>query len=307
MNTKRKCRAKSGSICDDSARSVQATDWIVISHIYLEKRIYWIWSGSSSYNMLPIPVELVFVLIGISLVAGIGCTTTGAGGIFVTIALYVFTSLSSAKIAGTAHIVFIAVGIVGAVGFTRSGELLGTDGRVLAAILSGTSIIGALIGVYLNAYLSRQLFSGLLGLLTVIIAGVLIYGQIRDLPSVVAVNVSATGGRLIFSIVGLSLGIAAGIVGIGGPILAVPVLVTLGVPLLLSLGVAQVQAIFISGFAASGYFLQDAISPFFATITTVPAVIGAISGWILAHHINPDYLELVLIIILFPLGIYLIA
>ena len=257
--------------------------------------------------MLPISVELVFVLIGISLVAGIGCTTTGAGGIFVTIALYIFTSLSSAEIAGTAHIVFIAVGIVGAVGFTRSGELLGTDGRVLAAILSGTSIIGALIGVYLNAYLSRQLFSGLLGILTVIIAGVLIYGQIRDLPSVVAVNVSATGGRLIFSVVGLFLGTTAGIVGIGGPILAVPVLVTLGVPLLLSLGVAQVQAIFISGFAASGYFLQDAISPFFATITTVPAVIGAICGWILAHHIDPDYLELVLSIMLIPLGIYLIS
>lgn len=257
--------------------------------------------------MLPIPIEFVVVLIGISLVAGIGCTTTGAGGIFVTIAFYVFTPLSSAEIAGTAHIVFIAVGIVGAVGFTRSGELLGTDGRVLAAILSGTSVIGALIGVYLNAYLSRRLFSILLGILTVVLASVLIYGQIRGLPSVVAVTVSATGGRLVFGLVGLLLGTTAGIVGIGGPILAVPVLVTLGVPLLLSLGVAQVQAIFISGFAASGYVLQDAISPFFAIIATVPAVIGAISGWVLAHRIDPDYLELVLSIVLLPVGIYLIA
>ncbi|RKD89291.1 sulfite exporter TauE/SafE family protein [Halopiger aswanensis] len=257
--------------------------------------------------MLPIPLELFCLLIVISLVAGIGCTTTGAGGILVTISLYVFTSLSSAEIAGTAHIVFIAVGIVGAIGFTRSGELLGTDGRALAAILSGTSILGALTGAYVNAYISHQLFSILLGTLTVIIGSVLFYGQIRDLPAVVTVDVSVTSGRLAFSGVGLFLGLTSGIVGIGGPILAVPVLVTLGVPLLLSLGVAQVQAIFISGFAASGYVLQDAISPFFATLTTVPAIIGAVSGWVLAHHVDPDHLELVLSIVLLPLGLYLLT
>lgn len=256
--------------------------------------------------MLPIPVELLFILIGISLVAGIGCTTTGAGGIFVTIALYVFTPLSSAEIAGTAHIVFVAVGIVGAVGFTRSGELLGTDGRVLAAILSGTSILGAVTGTYLNSYLSRQLFSILLGLLTVITGSILLYGQIRDLPSILTIDASAMSGRLIFSAVGLFLGITSGLMGIGGPILAVPAMVTLGIPLLLALGVAQVQAIFISGFAAGGYFFQGAMSPFFATVTTVPTVIGAIGGWILAHHVDPDQLELILGLLLIPVGVYLL-
>lgn len=256
--------------------------------------------------MLPIQVELFFVLIGISLVAGVGCTTTGAGGIFVTIALYVFTSLSSAEIAGTAHIVFIAVGVVGAVGFTRSGELLSTDGRVLAGILSGTSILGALTGSYLNAYIARQLFSIFLGVLTVITGSVLLYGQIRDIPSIVYIDTSARSGRLIFGTVGMFLGITSGLVGIGGPILAVPALVTLGVPVLLALGVAQVQAIFISGFAATGYFLQDAISPSFAIITTVPTVIGAGGGWVLAHHIDSDYLELILSPLLIAVGLYLI-
>ncbi|WP_306060625.1 sulfite exporter TauE/SafE family protein [Natronococcus wangiae] len=256
--------------------------------------------------MPPLPVELVLVLVGISLVAGVGCTTTGAGGVFVTIALYAFTPLSSAEIAGTAHVVFVAVGVVGAVGFARSGELLETDGRTLAAILSGTSVLGAVAGAYLNAYVSRRLFSILLGVLTVITGGVLLYGQIRDLRSIVAVDSSATSGRLVFGSVGLFLGITAGLVGIGGPILAVPALVTLGVPMLLALGIAQVQAIFISGFAASGYFVQEAISPFFATITTVPTVIGAIGGWLLAHHVDPDHLELVLSGILIPVGLYLI-
>ncbi|MDQ2052376.1 sulfite exporter TauE/SafE family protein [Natronolimnohabitans sp. A-GB9] len=257
--------------------------------------------------MPPLPVELVVVLVGISLLAGIGCTTTGAGGIFVTIALYVFTPLSSAEVAGTAHVVFVAVGFVGAIGFTRSGELLGADGRALAVILSTTSVLGAVSGAYLNAYVSRRLFSILLGTLTAVTGLVLLYGQFHDLPAIVAVDTDAIGGRLAFGSVGLFLGVASGLVGIGGPILAVPVLVTLGVPLLLSLGVAQVQAIFISGFAAGGYFAQDAISPFFAALTGIPTVVGAVGGWIIAHHVDPDHLELVLGGILIPTGLYLLV
>lgn len=258
-------------------------------------------------SVFPIPVDRVVVLVGIALVAGVGCTTTGAGGIFVTIALYVLTPLSAAEIAGTAHVVFIAVGIVGAVGFTRSGELLGADGRALAAILSGTSVLGALTGSYLNSYISRHLFSSLLGIVTVATSGVLLYGHVRDLPALIEVDPSARTGRLVFGTVGLVLGLTAGVVGIGGPILAVPALVTLGVPLLLALGVAQVQAIFISGFAATGYVFQDAISPLFAALTTVPTVVGAVGGWILAHHINPDYLELILSSVLLGVGVYLLV
>lgn len=258
-------------------------------------------------SLVAVPLEFLFVLAGISLAAGVGCTTTGAGGIFVTIALYVITPLSSAEIAGTAHVVFVGVGVVGAVTFSRSGELLGTDGRVLAAILSATSVLGAVTGAYLNPYVSRELFSVLLGILTAAIGGLLLYSQVRDLPSIVAADASTGGGRLAFGGVGLFLGVASGLLGVGGPILAVPALVTLGVPLLVALGVAQVQAIFISGFAAAGYFAQDAISPVFVAVTGIPAVVGAVGGWVLAHRIDPDHLESVIGGILLPTGVYLIV
>lgn len=143
-----------------------------------------------------------------------------------------FHTVSSAEIAGTAHVVFIAVGIVGAVGFTRSGELLGTEGRVLAGILGGASILGALAGAYLNPYISRRLFS----ILTAVTGGLLLYCQVRDLPSIVAVDASAI----------------------------------------------------------RGHFMQDAISPFLATITGVPTIIGALCGWVAAHRVDPDRLELLL-------------
>ena len=257
--------------------------------------------------MAPLSLEVLLVLVVVSVFAGIGCTTTGAGGIFVTIALFAFTPLSSAEVAGTAHVVFAAVGVIGAIGFARSGELLESDGRLLAAVLSASSVLGALAGAGLNAYVSRRLFSAVLGILAGTTGLVLCYGQRRDLPSVAAVDATASGGRLVFGIVGLALGLASGLAGIGGPILAVPALVTLGVPLLLAVGVAQVQAIFISGFAAGGYHLQGAISPFFASLTGIPTVVGAVAGWLIAHRVDPDRLELLLGVLLVPVGAYLIA
>ena len=255
----------------------------------------------------PVSLEILLVLVAVSVFAGIGCTTTGAGGIFVTIALFAFTPLSSAEVAGTAHVVFAAVGVIGAVGFTRSGELLEDDGRLLAAILSVSSVLGALAGAGLNAYVSRRLFSAVLGVLAGLTGLLLCYGQRRDLPSVAAIDATASGGRIAFGAVGLFLGLASGLAGIGGPILAVPALVTLGVPLLLAVGVAQVQAIFISGFAAGGYHAQGAISPFFASVTGIPTVLGAIAGWFVAHRVDPDRLELLLGALLVPVGLYLIA
>lgn len=71
---------------------------------------------------MPVPLEIPLLLIGISVRAGIGCKTTGAGGIFATIALYAFTPLSSAEVAGTARVAFVAVGVIGAIGFTPSSD-----------------------------------------------------------------------------------------------------------------------------------------------------------------------------------------
>ncbi|WP_049889479.1 sulfite exporter TauE/SafE family protein [Natronolimnohabitans innermongolicus] len=257
--------------------------------------------------MLSVSLELLVVLIVISFVSGVGCTAIGAGGIFVTIALYALTPLSSAEVAGTAHVIFILVGAIGAVGYARSGELLDTAGRTLAVILSATSIVGAVVGAYLNAFVSRELFSILLGVLVALTGVLLLYGQLRGLSSYVTLDAETTGGRVAFAVVGFALGATSGLVGIGGPVIGVPALVMLGVPMLLSLGVAQVQAIFISGFAAGSYAYQDAISLEFASIIGLPLVLGAAGGWAIAHRIDPTRLEMLLGLLLIPTGFYLIV
>jgi uncharacterized membrane protein YfcA len=76
--------------------------------------------------------------------------------------------------------------------------------------------------------------------------------------------------------------------------------------MLLALGVAQVQAIFISGFATAGYLAQDAVSVLYATLVGVPLALGAVGGWVLAHRVDPDRLKTALGVALIAVGGYLV-
>ena len=106
---------------------------------------------------------LSLLLVCIAFLAGIGCTSIGPGGIFTTIALYTFTTVSSSTVAGTAQLTFIGVGILGSVAYVRSGELtIGNNART-ATVLSISSVLGTLVGAQTNALVPRDLFGLLLG------------------------------------------------------------------------------------------------------------------------------------------------
>lgn len=250
------------------------------------------------------PVILV-VLVLIAFVSGIGITTIGPGGIFVTIALYALTPLPSSTVAGTAHATFIATGLIGTIAYTRSGEMTAGTARAIAIILSLTSIAGALTGAYANPFVSRPLFGLLLGLAAIVTGLVILVRERRDVPAVHTVDPHTRHGQLQLGLVGFALGFAAGLLGVGGPVLAVPALVLLGVPMLVAVAVAQVQSIFIAGFATTGYLLQDSVSLPLAVLVGIPLLAGVITGWKLAHHIDPNRLRTLLGLVLIIVGLTL--
>lgn len=238
-------------------------------------------------------------LVVISFFAGIGIAAIGPGGIFVTIALFMMTTETPATIAGTASATFIATGILGTASYYRSGELSSRSSMVLGGVLSGAGLIGALIGVMLNAQVSAQLFGMLLGGF-VSITGLLMYVRERlDVRPTADVSVAAATG------VGLFIGIASGMLGVGGPVIAVPVLVLLGMPFLLAVGVAQVQSIFIALFATAGYAAQGSVSLSLAALIGIPQLAGVFVGWKVAHRVDEERLKKWLAIVLLIAGPYI--
>ncbi|NHN48092.1 sulfite exporter TauE/SafE family protein [Halostella sp. JP-L12] len=254
---------------------------------------------------VPFDLPLQVLLVLIALFSGIGITTIGPGGIFVTIALYSLTPLSSNMVAGTAHSTFIATGLVGTAAYVHSGEMKTGEGRVMAIILSLSSIVGALIGAYVNSFVPRSVFGVLLGTVAMATGVTIVYRERRGLSPMYRLDATIRQGQVVLGLLGFVLGIASGLLGVGGPVIAVPALVLVGIPMLLAVAVAQVQSIFIAVFATTGYLTQGNVSVPVAVLVGIPLLVGVVAGWKVAHLIDPNRLKVALGIVLFAVGPYL--
>ena len=106
---------------------------------------------------------------------------------------------------------------------------------------------------------------------------------------------------------GVAVGLPGGALGVGGPVLAVPLLVLCGVPMLTAVAMAQVQSVAIAGFAALGYAVRGAIDWPLALLIGVPLVIGTVIGWRLALRTPTERLTTLLAAVLLATGVYLVA
>lgn len=257
--------------------------------------------------MLPLPFDpsLALLLVSIAFFAGIGITTIGPGGIFVTIALYSLTTLTPSQIAGTAHATFVLTGLVGSVAYLCSGDMATGESRAIAIILSGSSIVGAVLGAQLNVYVPRSVFGILLGSISMAVGGTILFQERHGFTPLFSLDMLSRSGQLGLAGLGLGLGVVSGLLGIGGPVLAVPALVLVGVPMLLAVAVAQVQSIFIAVFATSGYLLQGSVLLPVAVVIGTPLLLGVVVGWRIAHVVDPERLKVALGIVLLGVGPYL--
>lgn len=251
---------------------------------------------------LPFGGPLLWLLVAVAFLSGIGIATIGPGGIFLTIALYSLAPLTSGEVAGTAHATFIGTGLVGSAAYIYSGEMNAGAGRAMAIILSVASVLGALLGAELNTYVARAVFGLLLGVVASTVGAVILYRERRGFTPARSLDVATRRGKGALALLGLGLGIASGLLGVGGPVLAVPALVVVGVPMLLAVAVAQVQSVFIAAFATSGYLLQGNVRFGLAVVLGAPLLVGVLVGWKVAHLVDPARLKVGLGVVLLVVG-----
>lgn len=240
------------------------------------------------------------VVLGVlGLVGGVGIAALGPGGVLPTVGLFVLTDLSPTQVAGTAIVTHVATGVLATAAFHRSGQLRERETRRTAGLLGGAAVVGTPVGVLCNTLVSSRTFGVVLGVLVAVV-GALVYVRGRGHPR-------ASGHPPAGPIAAIGLGVAAvsGLVGIGGPMLAVPLLVALGVPVLESLACAQVQSIVIAGVGSAGYLAAGAVDWSLALVVGVPELAGVLLGWRIAQALPDRTLRLALVAVLFGLAPYL--
>lgn len=248
---------------------------------------------------LPIPELLLLAVIG--LVGGIGITAVGPGGVLPTIGLFALTGLSPAQVAGTAIVTHIATGALGTTAYTRSGQLREHGTRRIALILTGTALVGTPLGVVIGTMVTKHIFAMVLGGVIAVAAGLVWHRGQRPQAAIVAHPPTP-----VLVALGLAVSTASGVVGIGGPMLTVPLLAALGLPVLQSLACAQAQSIVIATVGSLGYLLHGSIDWPLAALVGLPELAGVLVGWKIAHALPTRALRNALVTTLCVLSVYLL-
>ena len=247
------------------------------------------------------PGVLVLLAV-IGLVGGIGISAVGPGGVLPTIGLFALTPLSPAAVAGTAIATNIATGVAGTAAFTASGQLRDHATRRTALVLAAAAVVGTPPGVLINTHVSKKLFGVLLAVFAVVVA-VLVWQRGRREGAVE--RPSRHPAVPVVAAVGVAVGLVSGILGLGGPMLSVPLLLALGVGVLEALAAAQVQSIVIASVGTIGYALHGSVDWPLVGLIGLPELAGVIIGWRIARALPTRTLRGILIAVLLLLAPYL--
>ncbi len=248
---------------------------------------------------LDLPVLAALALLGLA--GGIGITALGPGGVLPTIGLFALTDLSPTVVAGTAIVTHIATGLLATGAYARSGELREPATLRVAGLLAATAVVGTPLGVRLNTLVSARVFGVLLAALLVLVAALVWYRD-RGAPGADGARPPATPGVLAL---GLGVSVASGVLGIGGPMLAVPLLIAASVPVLSALAAAQAQSIVIATAGSVGYLAHGGIDRGLAALVGVPELAGVLIGWVVARKLPTRVLKHALVLTLLVVAPYL--
>lgn len=247
-------------------------------------------------------LAVLVLLAGIGLVAGIGITAVGPGGVFATIGLFLFTGLPPATVAGTAMVTHIATGSLGSLAFLRSGQLRERNTRRTALVLAATALIGTPVGVFVNYRIPGHLFGVLLALFVVFVAALV---WLRERRALTPGQHHPEHAMSLLIIGGLAVAVASGMFGVGGPLLTVPLLVAIGTPMLPALAAGQVQSVVIAGVGSVGYLSQGSIDWGLALVVGIPELCGVLIGWRIARRVPGHQLKRVMIVVLLAVAPFL--
>lgn len=219
------------------------------------------------------------MLFAIALLVGLCIGAVGVGGVLLIPALQWAAGLPVHAAMGTALFTFVFTGIAGTWLFQRRGSI---DWTIATPLAGGAVLFGAL-GAWANSLLDARPL-GLLLAAVIVLAGLwTLRGAAEGRPLPFAGRPAARRGLLLA--VGAVTGFGSGLTGVGGPALAVPLLVLLGFPALAAVGASQVVQIVAALSGSAAFIAQGHVRWGVAAGLLAFELAGVALGVALAHRV----------------------
>lgn len=236
----------------------------------------------------------MFLLITlISLLAGLLIGTIGIGGV-VLVPLLSFALGFDLHVAMSASsFSFLFPGIIGTLTYAKKGSIVWE--KVLW--LSLGIIPAALLGARVNSGLDTAV-------LIIIVAALIIFSGINVfLKTANESEEIPQFSKLWMIFIGGVVGFGSSLTGTGGPVLLVPILVTLHFPALKSIGISQAIQLPIALFAVAGFWLYGQIDFGLGLHLGITQAVGAFFGAQIAHRLPVAQLRRLVAVALIGVGL----
>ena len=227
----------------------------------------------------------MIALAAVALLVGLLIGSVGIGGILLIPALQLLAPLPIQAAMATALFTFIFTGIVGTVLFQRRGSI---DWVLTTPLCVGGALFGV-VGAWANARLDAKVLASALALL---IAAAGAYTLLSGSAQRAACwHDKPRQQRALLFAIGAVTGFGSGLTGVGGPALAVPMLVLCGFPALSAIGASQVIQIVAAVSGSAAHLAHGSVDLRLAALLTVFEVLGVAVGVRLAHAIDARWLR----------------
>jgi uncharacterized membrane protein YfcA len=229
--------------------------------------------------------ELLILLVATGIFGGTIAGVGGPGGIPVLLVLNLVLALSPSVAAATASSIFIVATVV------ATGLYYSSDGIdwVLAAVIGVPALVGTHTGTAVSGALSARRFELILGSVLILSAIGIAYQQRHGASeggSVIAIQREAATYAVI-ALGSASIGVLAGITGIGGPALTIPLLILLGIDPIVAIGAGVASGVLITINTTVGHLLR-ANAPALLPVVAIglPYVVSQVLGWKYVHTVS---------------------
>jgi uncharacterized membrane protein YfcA len=231
-------------------------------------------------SIFPAMSTALAVLLAVSLAVGVSIGAVGIGGVLLIPALGAFGGLEVHRAMATALFTFFFTGVAGALLFQRRGSL---DWSLTVPLSLGALGCGFL-GAWVNARMGAPALS-------LILAAVIVFAGIYTLTArrgdrVAPLHDRPTAQRVLLVAIGAFVGFGSGLTGVGGPAIAVPVMVMLGFAPLPTIGASLVLQVVASVSGSAANLRYGAIDYAVAIPLAVAQLVGAPLGVRIVHAVD---------------------
>ena len=230
----------------------------------------------------PLNVRRVVALVLVGIVGGVLSGLFGVGGGIVMVPLLIMLAgMDQRRASATSLVAIVPTSIVGAISYGVAGHV----DLVAGIAISAGGIVGSLIGARLLRTLPigwlRWLFIALL-----IVVAIRLFFEVPGRGAGIGYSWYAVAGLVAL---GLVMGVASGLFGIGGGVIVVPVLVALfGASDLLAKGTSLLAIVPASVTGSIANVRAHLVSPVDGLLVGVPAALASFGGTALAFLLPPQ-------------------